>query len=348
MERINAHNAPIFTSDAHFLDDWVTPGDTRHMDLLQAHLARARASGGVFARTEATPPWGLRLSGTIQLALHAVVQGRAWLWLDDPDAALELAPGELALVRGGLDHHIAHQPAATCLEPAEFRARHATDEHSDDRRATLFLCGAYQFSGDVGLGLLSALPQVLPISAAVGDPLHDVIAVLSRELAASEPGQQTVLDRLLDILLVLAIRTSFRTSGSAPRWYQASADPRLSAALQAIHDDAAYAWTVPELAAVSGLSRAAFARNFQRALGEAPMQYLTNWRMTLARDYLRSGQPTLAQVAERTGYASPYAFAAAFRRHHGQPPGLWRQQQRDRPAPPDDGTGTAGDGIHFV
>ena len=67
------------------------------------------------------------------------------------------------------------------------------------------------FSGDVGEGLLSALPQVLPISAAVGDPLHDVIAVLSRELAASEPGQQTVLDRLLDILVVLAIRTSFRT-----------------------------------------------------------------------------------------------------------------------------------------
>jgi AraC-like DNA-binding protein len=318
------------------------------MDLLQDHLARARATGGVFARTVAAPPWGLRLSGSIQLALHAVVQGRAWLWPDDPQATLELAPGELALVRGGPDHHIAHEPGAACLEPAEFKARHAHDEHSDDRRATVFLCGAYRFSGDVGEGLLDALPQVLPLSAAVGDPLHDVIAVLSRELATSEPGQQTVLDRLLDILLVLAIRTSFKTSSSAPRWFQASADPRLSSALQAIHDDAAHAWTVPELAAVSGLSRAAFARSFQRALGQAPMQYLTSWRMTLARDYLRTGQPTLAQVADRIGYASPYAFTAAFRRHHGQPPGLWRQQQRDRPAPPDDGTGTAGDGIHFV
>src|ERR1700758_2202518 len=78
------------------------------------------------------------------------------------------------------------------------------------------------------------------------------------------------------------------------------------------------------------------------------MQYLTNWRMTLARDYLRTGQPTLAQVAERTGYASPYAFAAAFRRHHGQPPGLWRQQQRERPALTGDGTRTAGDSVHFI
>ena len=153
------------------------------MDLLQDHLARARASGGVFARTVAAPPWGLRLSGSIQLALHAVVQGRAWLWLDDPQASLELAPGELALVRGGPDHHIAHEPAAACLEPAEFRARHANHEHSDDRRATVFLCGAYRFSGDIGEGLLGALPQVLPLSAAVGDPLRDVIAVLSRDLA---------------------------------------------------------------------------------------------------------------------------------------------------------------------
>ncbi len=331
-----------------FLDDRVGLADTGQMDLLHDHLARARASGGVFARTVVAPPWGLRLSGTIQLALHAVVQGRAWLWLDDPEAALELARGELALVRGGLDHHIAHEPAAACLEPAEFKARHATEEHSDDRRTTVFLCGAYRFSGDIGEGLLGALPQVLPLSAAVGDPLHDVIAVLSRELAASEPGQQTVLDRLLDILLVLAIRTSFRTSGVAPRWYQASADPRLSAALQAIHNDASYAWTVLELAAASGLSRAAFARSFQRALGQAPMQYLTDWRMTLARDYLRTGQATLAHVAELTGYASPYAFAAAFRRHHGQPPGLWRNQQRVRPAPSGDGTGTPGDSVHFV
>jgi AraC-like DNA-binding protein len=324
------------------------PANTRRVDLLQDHLARARASGGVFARTVATPPWGLRLSGSIQLALHAVVQGRAWLWLDDPRTALELAPGELALVRGGPDHHIAHQPAAACLEPAEFKARHADDGHRDDRRATVFLCGAYRFSGDIADGLLGTLPQVLPLSAAVGDPLHDVIAVLSRELAASEPGQQTVLDRLLDILLVLAIRTSFKTSSRAPRWFQASADPRLSAALQAIHADAAHAWTVPELAAVSGLSRAAFARSFQRALGQAPMQYVTDWRMTLARDDLRTGQRTLAQVAERTGYASPYAFAAAFRRHHGQPPGLWRKEQRKRNAPAGDGTGTADDGVHFV
>jgi len=88
---------------------------------------------------------------------------------------------------------------------------------------------------------------------------------------------------------------------------------------------------VPELAALSGLSRAAFARIFQIALGQAPMQYLTEWRMTLARDHLRAGELTLAQIGARTGYASPYAFAAAFRRHHRVPPGQWRQMQTRSP-----------------
>ena len=63
-----------------------------------------------------------------------------------------------------------------------------------------------------------------------------------------------------------------------------------------MHADPARPWTVPELAAVSGLSRAAFARIFQLALGQAPMQYLTEWRMTLARDHLRAGELTLALV----------------------------------------------------
>jgi len=249
------------------------------------------------------------------------------VWLEDPQAALELAPGDVALVLGGPDHHVAHSAGAACVTPEQFRAHHTDDEHSDDEDATVFLCGAYRFSGDVGRGLLEALPPMLHLPPADQDPLHDVIGLLSRELATAEPGQQTVLDRLLDVVLVHAIRTSFRQSARAPRWYQASADPRLAAALRAIHTDAAHRWAVPELAALSGLSRAAFARAFQHALGQAPMQYLTEWRMTLARDHLRSGELTLAQIADRTGYTSPYAFAAAFRRHHGQPPGRWRRDE---------------------
>jgi AraC-like DNA-binding protein len=301
------------------------------VDLLYDHLMRARATGAVFARTVIMPPWGLRLGGSIQLAVHAVTRGKAWLWLDDPAGAVELRPGEIALVRGGSAHYIAHEPGADCLGPGDFRAQHRQSVPNAGPAATVFLCGAYQFSGDIASGLLDALPRVLMLSSAIDEPLRDVIKLLSRELTTVEPGQQTVLDRLLDVLLVLALRSDFRRSATAPRWYRASADPRLHAALQAMHEDASHPWTVPDLAAISGLSRSAFARAFRDALGQAPLQYLTEWRMTLARDHLRTGELSLARIAAGVGYGSPYAFAAAFRSHHGIPPGAWRQQQSAAP-----------------
>ncbi|HVW46423.1 MAG TPA: AraC family transcriptional regulator [Solirubrobacterales bacterium] len=295
------------------------------MDVLQEHLARARASGGVFARSVARPPWGLRLPGTIQLAVHAVVRGSAWIWLDDPDAAIQLVPGDVALVRGGPDHHVAHDAGAACLGHEEFVGLQAAEPQPDDGQATVFLCGAYRFSGDVGRGLLDALSPIMHLPTVPDDRLTTAVGLLARELAVSEPGQQTVLDRLLDVVLVYAMRRALDRGGDSPRWFRAAGDPRLGPALRAIHSDPGHHWTVTELASLSGLSRAAFARAFQQALDQAPMQYLTDWRMTLARDQLRAGDLTLTEIADRTGYASQYAFATAFRRHHGVPPGRWRQ-----------------------
>lgn len=297
------------------------------MDLLHEHLTRARASGAVFARSVALPPWGLTLPGPIQLSLHTVLRGHLWLWLDDPAKAVRLLPGDLALVVGGPDHHIAHEPdPALCMSHEQFWARDADD--SDDPDAAIFLCGAYRLAGDVGRALIQALPPMLVIRPAPHDQAHDVVSLISRELSHSTPGQQTVLDRLLDVLLVMAMRASFDQSPTAPRWYRAASDQRLGRALQAMHDEPERDWTVPQLAHLSAMSRPSFARNFERALGQTPMRYLTDWRLTLARDYLLAGELSLEQIADRIGYSSPNAFAATFRRHIGLAPGFWRQQQQ--------------------
>jgi AraC-like DNA-binding protein len=294
-------------------------------DVLQEHLVRARASGGVFARSIAVAPWGLRLPGTIQLAVHAMIQGHSWLWIDGQDDPLELNPGDLALVRGGRDHFIAHDPSARCVLPEDFRTQHSCDEAQLNPRTAVFLCGAYRFAGDIGAGLVNALPPIFPIPSRVDNPTHGVVALLSRELTHLEPGRQTVLDRLLDVLVVLGLRTGLASSANAPKWFRGASDSRLSRALQAIHSGTGKSWTVEKLAKLSNMSRATFARVFQEVLGDTPMKYLADWRMTVARDLLRTQDISLSEVAERVGYSSLYAFATAFRRHHGQPPGRWRQ-----------------------
>jgi AraC-like DNA-binding protein len=256
-----------------------------------------------------------------------VVQGRAWLWTEAGSDPLELTPGDLALVRGGPDHFVAHEPGARCVSPDEFRALHAGDAASSGHRGAVFLCGAYRFAGDIGRGLVEALPPVLPLPASVDDPIHAVVTLLSREMLHAEPGMQTVLDRLLDVLVVLGLRAGLTRSATAPAWFRAASDPRLAPALQAMHANAAQPWTVDELAKLSNMSRATFARVFQQALGQPPVRYLADWRMTLARDLLLGQDATLAEIAGQVGYSSEYAFATAFRRHHGESPGRWRQQQ---------------------
>lgn len=299
------------------------------MDVLQDLLARARSSGSVFARSIARPPWGMCLPGTIELTIHVVLEGRAYLWLDDNAKAAEVAPGSLALVPGGPDHHLASSPRTACIPHERFLERLAREDHSGSPDAAVFMCGAYRFRGDVGQGLLRSLPAILVLRPAADDSLHKIIALISQELNEPAPGQQTALDRLLDLLVVFAMRAAFQQGPTSPRWFHAARNPRLAPALHAIHSKPEAPWTVPQLAALSGFSRPAFARNFEQALGQTPMRYLTEWRMTLARDFLRMDELSITEIAQRVGYGSPNAFAATFQRHHGRPPGRWRDGTRE-------------------
>ena len=259
--------------------------------------------------------------------MHAVVRGRAWLWTQRGEAPIELGPGDLALVRGGPDHFVAHEPGAYCVLPGEFRSLPDGDAALAAPGSAAFLCGAYRFGGDIGRALVTALPPVLSLPASIDDPVHQVVALLSREMVLAQPGKQTVLDRLLDVLVVLGLRAGLTRSDTAPRWFRAASDPRLSPALQAVHASAGKPWTVDDLARLCSMSRATFARVFHQALGQPPMQYLTDWRMTLARDLLLARETTMEEIAVQVGYASVYAFATAFRRHHGEPPRRWQQRQ---------------------
>jgi hypothetical protein len=116
---------------------------------------------------------------------------------------------------------------------SEFRSLHADDAGSLDRRSAVFLCGAYRFAGDIGRGLVEALPPVLSLPASVDDPSHGVVMLLSREMLHVEPGKQTVLDRLLDVLVVLGLRAGLTRSATAPAWFRAASDPHVPSHVRA-------------------------------------------------------------------------------------------------------------------
>jgi AraC-like DNA-binding protein len=305
------------------------------VDVLTDLLQRSRAHGAAFSRTTAYGEWGLRFPAGAALAVHAIVDGEVHMWVGNPRDSLRLLPGDIVLVREDTEHHVAHAAGARCVpleevtSPGTGVSRQITAGEPADGASAAFFCGAYTFEGDLCRGLLAALPDTLRLRPSSGSTLRTTMDVLAREMLLDEPGQQTLLDRLLDVALVQILREHFNADwGSAPEWFRASADPRIGAALRALHANPAHQWTVEELAQHALLSRSALARHFTDLLGVAPMTYLSNWRMALARERLRDTDAGLAAIGHSLGYASEFSFAAAFKRHHGTPPGRWRGRAR--------------------
>ena len=173
--------------------------------------------------------------------------------------------------------------------------------------------------------LLRALPPMLVLDHdALGSPLSRCWPTRS---SRTRPGQEAVLDRLLDLLLIATLRAWFaRPDAEAPGWYRAYADPIVGPALRMLHNDPAAPWTVASSPAPRGVSRAALARRFNDLVGEPPMSFLTGWRIALAADLLLEPGATVGSVAPRVGYGSAFALSTAFKRIRGVSPQQYRLQ----------------------
>jgi AraC-like DNA-binding protein len=190
---------------------------------------------------------------------------------------------------------------------------------NDAEGSTVFLVGAYEHLSDISDRLLRALPPVLLLTHS--DWESPLVALLCDEVIKDEPGQAAVLDRLLDLLVTAVLKAWFaKHDSSRPEWWRFQGDQIIERALRTMHDNPAYPWSMDTLAVEAGASRASLARRFQERVGESPMTFLRNWRMALAADLLCQPNETVSTVAEKVGYATPFAFSAAFKRVRGVSP----------------------------
>ena len=309
------------------------------MDALAGLLDGPRARGAFLLRSSMDPPWSLRIQDEAPLTLVAVVRGRAWT-VPDGGRAVRLDHGDVAVIRGPDHYTVADDPATPpqavihpgqrCTSPDGQELMQMTELGvrtwgNSPEGATVLLTGTYQLDGEVSQRLLRALPTVLVLREGEWDcPL---IPLLAEEIVKDEPGQEAVLDRLLDLLLIAVLRAWFARPGSgAPGWYRAYGDPVVGRALRLLHHNPAHPWTVAELAAAASVSRASLARRFTELVGEPPMAFLTSWRLALAADLLREPGATIGAVASQVGYGSPFALSTAFKRVRGVSP---RQHRAD-------------------
>ncbi|WBG92499.1 AraC family transcriptional regulator [Pantoea piersonii] len=179
------------------------------------------------------------------------------------------------------------------------------------------LIGYCQFDApDAGL-IVSLLPQFIHVRGE--SRLTMLVQLVMDECRAQRSARDIVLERLLELLLIEALR-SILICNACPGVMSGLADERVSAAIRAIHARPEHSWTGAELAKAAAMSRSAFFVRFREAVGVAPMDYLLTWRMALAKKLLRGKDMTVAEVAEHVGYRSASAFSVAFSRHAGITP----------------------------
>ncbi|POM26667.1 Regulatory protein SoxS [Actinomadura rubteroloni] len=301
------------------------------MDPLTDVLALAQVRGTVAATLHAGEGWGLDIANVPGAAFHAVTAGTAWLDVDGASPR-RLMPGDLVLLPAGTRHRLSSDPGASCEPFDHVAARQALATGGrltvgDGAPATRVLCASYRQDAAVNAPLLGLLPPLIHLPADPDRPTDHVLRLLGHEIASPRTGAATVLDRLLDVLLVHIIRAWLDTEDAEPArasWLTALRDPLVAEALAALHADPARAWTLDGLATRLAVSRATLARRFAARAGQPPLAYLTRWRMELAAHRLRTTADPIGPIARSVGYTSEYAFNRAFHRVCGVTPGRYR------------------------
>lgn len=311
------------------LDPW-PPSDP-----LGEALHFLRMNGAFYCRSELTAPWGMTLPPMPDyLWFHVPTFGRMLLETGKSEARW-LGPGELALVPHGDGHVLRSERDAPAPDVVALELEHPSERYEILRAGgggapTLLICGAVRFDHPAARNLVRILPDIIHIDSASSPQMEwmqSALRLMGAEAKELRPGGEAVMTRLADILVVQAIRTWIDTDPAARGgWVGALRDPQIGRAISLIHRDPARPWTVALLADEVAMSRSAFAARFTELVGEPAMQYVTRWRMHVAVDALKQDGANVAELADRLGYRSEAAFARAFKRVVGVPPGALKRE----------------------
>jgi AraC-like DNA-binding protein len=310
------------------------------MDPLAGLIDAPRARGAFLMRVPMARPWSLHVADEAPLTVVAMTSGSSYFSCEpDPPVLLEL--GDLLLVQGTSAYDVGDEPGR---EPTAVVLPGNTTETPGGRSLDLplthglrtwgndphgedcMLVGNYASVGEVGARVLDTLPTWLVIRT--DEWRSPLVGLLLDQLERDAPGQASLLDRLLDALVVAAVQHWATTAADTPAWLHAGDDPEVARALRLMHDEPGAAWTLTGLADAVGLSRAGFARRFTRVVGESPIAYLSSWRLALAADLLVGTDDTVASISRAVGYTSPFTFSDAFKRSYGRSPLEHRRLRR--------------------
>lgn len=324
------------------------------MDILSDVLSLMKLKGTLYFRTSFTSPWGVTVPSFQNVSrFHYAHRGRCYALVDGVDDPVLLEQGDLVIITRGAGHTL-------CCDIKNVEAKLLDQVVSESGFTgsgvlvygepgtdleTQLICGHFAFDPEAHHPLVDALPPVIHVRN-YGDTAHSwleaTLRVIGGEAGRGELGGDLIAMKLTEIIFAQAIRTYLATEGQDRLVFGAIANPNIRRALEAVHGDPAKAWTVDALAREAGLSRTSFAASFKQLMAVTPHQYITSWRMQMARRLLTETELPMIEIAERSGYTSEAAFGRVYKKHFGVPPASYRRRRELDGTVTDAGTRASG------
>jgi AraC-like DNA-binding protein len=312
----------------------ITPPPER--DVLSEVLHAIRFRGTVLCKSTLRAPWGFAVDRREFASFHYVARGRGWLEVEGTPGQRQIRAGDLVILPHGDRHVVRDTPDTAAVQLEQLATEGAMDAWGNLRAGgggahTVLVCGIFRSDEHRANPVLRALPRVVHLQGphGAGVWLRTALDYLAREAGSRTPGASTVIARLADIVFIEAVRGYFGSSEARRSGLGAAlVDPRIGAALAAVHRELDRRWDLGALAKVAAMSRTAFALEFRRLVGEPPLHYVTARRMEKAKTLLRESAATVAEIAESVGYDTEVGFYRAFRRHAHVSPATYRNRAR--------------------
>ena len=329
--------------------DWLT--DQRRANVFSEVLHAINLRSVISCRARWTAKWGFYTKANSQARFHFLTSGSCWLELENLIEPTSLGAGDLVIVAPGQAYRMRDDPSS----PLQFLEEALDSRSQEDKRdrilyagtggqVTKLLFGRFVIEERDVNPLVASLPPALIVrgKSDASELVRSAFLLMEAELSARRPGAEAVVSRLMDVVFLQALQSTFVSEPPhKPNWVTALADPVIGKALIAIHTRPEAPLSVGSLAREVGMSRSSFSARFTELAGEPPMSYVTRWRSNRAAHFLRSTDQKIAAVASRVGYDSTPAFVRAFNRFFGVSPGAYRRHYSIRDEGSDDRHGAS-------
>ena len=312
--------------------------DQAMLDLLSDILTNLSMRGTLYFRTSFTKPWGVEVPAYENVArFHFAHRGQCVVRVEGADEPVALAQGDLIIIPHGASHalYCGHEPERTIMPLDAVLEKSGYDGTGvlvyggeEPQSETQLICGHFSFDPKARHVLMERLPPYIHLKnygESAGRWMESTLRMIGEEAGGQKMGGDLIALKMSETIFAQAVR-SFIEGSDAPEWgLGAFSNKNLARALNAFHQSPSDNWTVETLALAAGMSRTSFAVRFQNMMRMTPIEYVTKWRVEIAKKILLKPGTSLTDAAEGAGYASDSAFARTFKRETGMTPAKFKK-----------------------